>query len=213
MCEYAHAMGNGPGNLKEYWDVIRAHPRLMGGCVWEWCDHGIRRRAKNGLEWFAYGGDFGDQPNDSNFCIDGLVFPDRRPHPALLEYKKILEPVAVEAVDLAKGRVRIRNRYDFLALDHLEAQWLLRRDDRVVQQGPLPLPAVPARGEAEVSIPFTSPAAEPGADVSAGTALRHRRRHALGAARALGRMGSIQLAACRATPALRARSGAARCRS
>ena len=163
MCEYAHAMGNGPGNLKEYWDVIRAHPRLMGGCVWEWCDHGIRRRTRKGADWFAYGGDFGDEPNDSCFCIDGLVFPDRRPHPALLEYKKILEPVAVEAVDLAKGRVKLRNRYDFLALDHLEARWLLMRDDRVVQQGPLPLPAVPARGEADVSIPFTPPTPEPGA--------------------------------------------------
>ena len=73
-------MGNGPGNLKEYWDVIRAHPRLMGGCVWEWCDHGIRRRTKTGAEWFAYGGDFGDQPNDGNFCIDGLDLP--RPPPA-----------------------------------------------------------------------------------------------------------------------------------
>jgi beta-galactosidase/beta-glucuronidase len=162
MCEYAHAMGNGPGNLKEYWDVIWAHPRLMGGCVWEWCDHGIRRRTKKGVEWFAYGGDFGDQPNDGNFCIDGLVFPDRRPHPSLLEYKKILEPVAVEAMDLAKGRVKLRNRYDFLSLDHLEARWLLMRDDRVLQQGPLPLPAVPARGEAEVRIPFTPPPPEPG---------------------------------------------------
>ena len=163
MCEYAHAMGNGPGNLKEYWDVIRAHPRLMGGCVWEWCDHGIRRRAKNGPDWFAYGGDFGDQPNDGNYCIDGLVFPDRRPHPGLLEYKKILEPVAVDAVDLAKGRLKLRNRYDFLALDRLEARWLLMCDDRVLQQGALPLPAVPARGEAEVSIPFTAPTPEPGA--------------------------------------------------
>jgi beta-galactosidase/beta-glucuronidase len=163
MCEYAHAMGNGPGNLKEYWDVIWAHPRLMGGCVWQWCDHGIRRRTKKGADWFAYGGDFGDEPNDGCFCIDGLVFPDRRPHPALLEYKKVLEPVAVDAVDLAKGRLKLRNRCDFLALDHLEARWRLLRDDRVLQQGPLPLPAVPARGEAEVSIPFTPPAPEPGA--------------------------------------------------
>jgi len=163
MCEYAHAMGNGPGNLKEYWDAIRAHPRLMGGCVWEWCDHGIRRRTKNGADWFAYGGDFGDQPNDGNFCIDGLVFPDLQPHPALLEYKKILEPVAVEAVDLAKGRLKLHNRYDFLTLAHLEARWALTRDGKVLQEGLLTLPRVPARGEAEVSIPFTAPAPEPGA--------------------------------------------------
>ncbi|MCU0501723.1 MAG: beta-galactosidase subunit alpha, partial [Anaerolineae bacterium] len=74
MCEYAHAMGNGPGNLKEYWDAIRAYPRLMGGCVWEWVDHSVRRRTERGgaagagEEWWAYGGDFNDQPNDGNFC-------------------------------------------------------------------------------------------------------------------------------------------------
>ena len=95
MCEYAHAMGNGPGNLREYWETIRAHPRLMGGCVWEWVDHSIRRRTAAGGEWFAYGGDFGDEPNDGNFCIDGLCFPDRIPHTGLIEYKKIIEPVAV----------------------------------------------------------------------------------------------------------------------
>ncbi len=78
MCEYAHAMGNGPGNLKEYWEAIYRYDRLLGGCIWEWVDHGIRRQAADGEEWFAYGGDFDDQPNDGNFCIDGLNFPD--PH-------------------------------------------------------------------------------------------------------------------------------------
>ena len=90
MCEYAHAMGNGPGNLKEYWEAIYAHPRLIGGCVWEWVDHGIRQHTSAGEEWFAYGGDFGDLPNDGNFCIDGLNFPDRIPHTGLTEYKKII---------------------------------------------------------------------------------------------------------------------------
>jgi beta-galactosidase/beta-glucuronidase len=79
MCEYAHAMGNGPGNLKQYWDAIRAHPRLLGGCIWEWVDHGLRQHTPSGEEWFAYGGDFGDEPNDGNFRIDGLNFPDRIP--------------------------------------------------------------------------------------------------------------------------------------
>ena len=91
MGEYAHAMGNGPGSLNEYWEAIRAYPRLIGGCVWEWSDHGLRQRTGSGEEWFAYGGDFDDYPNDGNFCIDGLNFPDRIPHTGLTEYKKIID--------------------------------------------------------------------------------------------------------------------------
>jgi len=76
MCEYAHSMGNSPGNLKEYWDVIYKYPRLIGGCIWEWMDHGLKRFTDDGREWFAYGGDFGDYPNSGNFCLDGLVGPN-----------------------------------------------------------------------------------------------------------------------------------------
>jgi len=165
MCEYAHAMGNGPGNLKEYWEAIRAHPRLLGGCVWEWSDHGIRQRTPEGEEWFAYGGDFGDEPNDGNFCIDGLVWPDRRPYPGLIELKKALEPVAVEAVDLRKGEVRVRNRYDFASLDHLRGAWSVVRDGETLQQGDLPPLDVPAGGEATVTLPYALPPPEPGCEV------------------------------------------------
>ena len=90
-------MGNGPGNLKEYWETIRAYPRLMGGCVWEWVDHSIRQYTEDGQQWFAYGGDFGDMPNDGNFCLDGLTWPDRRPKPALWECKQLAAPVRVSA--------------------------------------------------------------------------------------------------------------------
>jgi beta-galactosidase/beta-glucuronidase len=138
MCEYAHAMGNGPGNLKEYWEAIRAHPRLLGGCIWEWVDHGIRQRTESGEEWFAYGGDFGDEPNDGNFCIDGLNFPDRIPHTGLIEYKKIIEPVQVEPVDLGTGKVRAVNRYQFSSLSHLHGYWSVTRDGEVVEEGSLP---------------------------------------------------------------------------
>jgi len=138
MCEYAHAMGNGPGNLKEYWEAIRAHPRLLGGCIWEWVDHGIRQRTESGEEWFAYGGDFGDEPNDGNFCIDGLNFPDRIPHTGLIEYKKVIEPVQVEAVDLRAGKVRVMNRYQFSSLGHLHGHWSVARDGEVIEEGDLP---------------------------------------------------------------------------
>ena len=138
MCEYAHAMGNGPGNLKEYWETIRRHPRLMGGCIWEWVDHSVRMHTQSGEEWFAYGGDFGDQPNDGDFCVDGLNFPDRIPYPGLLEYKKIIEPVLVETLDLAQGLVRITNRYTFKQLSSLQGAWKVVSGETVIGQGQLP---------------------------------------------------------------------------
>jgi len=127
LCEYAHAMGNGPGGLKEYWETFYAHKRLQGGFVWEWLDHGIPQHAKNGQKYFAYGGDFGDQPNDGNFVIDGLVMPDRTPSPGLIEYKKVIEPVKVEEVNLSAGQVKVTNRYDFISLDHLVCRLLLEK--------------------------------------------------------------------------------------
>ncbi|TFG67059.1 MAG: beta-galactosidase subunit alpha, partial [Anaerolineales bacterium] len=83
MCEYVHAMGNSPGAVKEYWDIINAYPRVMGGFVWDWFDQGLRQTTPDGEDWFAYGGDFGDSPNDGDFCINGLIWPDRAPHPSL----------------------------------------------------------------------------------------------------------------------------------
>ena len=164
MCEYAHAMGNGPGNLQEYWDAIYAHDRLLGGCVWEWVDHGIRQQTESGEDWFAYGGDFGDKPNDGNFCIDGLIFPDRIPHTGLIELKKVLEPVKIEAVDLAKGTLRVTNRYDFRSLSHLAGHWTLREDSRILAQGALPALELPAGQTTEISLPYTLPAGKPGAE-------------------------------------------------
>ena len=139
-------MGNGPGNLKEYWETIRAHPRLMGGCVWEWVDHSIRQYTETGEEWFAYGGDFGDKPNDGDFCVDGLNWPDRIPYPGLIEYKKVLEPVLAEAVDLKNGLLKLTNRYAFISLKQLEGAWQLLRDGDLVEQGHLPVLDVLAGG-------------------------------------------------------------------
>ncbi len=135
LCEYSHAMGNGPGDLQDYWNVIYAQPKLMGGCVWEWCDHGIAVKAPNGEAYFAYGGDFGDKPHDGNFCIDGLVSPDRQPHVGLLELKQIIAPVVVQADDAGKGSLRITNRYDFIDLSHLSLRWKLERKGQLLDQG------------------------------------------------------------------------------
>lgn len=135
LCEYSHAMGNGPGDLQDYWNVIYQYPKLMGGCVWEWCDHGITAETPDGQRYFAYGGDFGDQPNDGNFCIDGLVSPDRRPHTGLMELKQVIAPVLIEAEDVEQGRFRVMNRYDFSSLSHVTVSWKLEREGEVLRQG------------------------------------------------------------------------------
>ncbi len=125
LIEYAHAMGNGPGSFKEYWDAIRSHKRLIGGLVWEWSDHGIRRYTDDGREYFAYGGDFGEYPHDGKFCIDGLTSPDREPHPSLIEMKKVYEPVALDLVDAASGTIRLTNRYYFTDLGDVSVRCVL----------------------------------------------------------------------------------------
>ena len=135
LCEYSHAMGVGPGDLKEYWDVIYSSPKFAGGCVWEWCDHTVRQKTPDGKEFFVYGGYFGETPNDGNFCCDGLNFPDREAHTGLKEYKKVIQPVHVEAEDLACGRLRVTNRYDFSDLSGLEMTWKIRCDGKTLRQG------------------------------------------------------------------------------
>ena len=157
-CEYAHAMGNGPGALKEYWDVFYKYDRLQGGFVWDWLDQGIRTKDENGNEYFGYGGDFGDEPNDRQFLINGLVFPDRTPSPGLIEYKKVLEPVHVKAVDLSKGKVRLTNRYDFISLDCLGMTWTVSANGEDVEKGTMDVPAVPARKSRTITVPYTMPA-------------------------------------------------------
>ena len=149
LCEYAHAMGNGPGGLSEYQAAFHRYPRLQGGFVWEWMDHGIRRTAADGRPYFAYGGDFGDQPNDGNFVIDGLVSPDRVPSPGLVEYKKVVEPARIEAVDLPAGRIRIHNLHDFRSLDHLWLVWTWAAAGRPLASGACDLYGIAAGACAE----------------------------------------------------------------
>ncbi len=158
LCEYGHAMGTGPGSLQDYWDIINAHPRLIGGCVWEWADHGIRTKNKDGVEYYAYGGDFGDQPNDGNFCIDGLCWPDRTPHTGLIEYKRVIQPVVCKLITSKPG-IGILNRYAFSSLSHLAASWKLLEDGKVVDEGTIDLPKVVAGSGAAVSISHRPPTA------------------------------------------------------
>lgn len=135
LCEYAHAMGNGPGSLKDYWEAIDRYPRLIGGCIWEWVDHGMLLGKQDGKPCYAYGGDFGEQPHDGCFCVDALLYPDRTPHVGALEMKQVYAPVRAAWADEAQGAVRVENRYAFRTLDHLSAHYRLLRDGVPVCQG------------------------------------------------------------------------------
>ncbi|MFI6875292.1 glycoside hydrolase family 2 TIM barrel-domain containing protein [Streptomyces sp. NPDC050400] len=152
LCEYAHAMGNGPGSLEDYQEALERHPRCAGAFVWEWIDHGFRRTTEDGREYFAYGGDFGDRPHGGTFCVDGLIRPDRTPSPGLAAYRKAVEPVRM-AIDLAAGRVSVRNRYDVRDLAHLRFLWTLEVDGVPRAQGELKTPDVAARDTGELPVP------------------------------------------------------------
>src|SRR5581483_4242521 len=135
LCEYAHAMGNGPGGLADYQRLFETYERCQGGFVWEWIDHGIHRTdPATGRAYYAYGGDFGEQPNDGNFVCDGLLLPDRTPSPGLLEFKKVIEPVRIEG-DARAGTVRVTNGHDFATLDHLAFHWLHEVEGSPTGQG------------------------------------------------------------------------------
>lgn len=155
MCEYGHAMGNGPGGLQEYQEVFRQYKRLQGGFIWEWCDHGIQQTDEQGHVYYAYGGDFGDEPTNGNFCIDGLIYPDQTPSPALLEYKKVIEPVKTSAVDLKQGLIEIENTYQFIDLSHLQLEWQVVYDDQVLDQGSEALGDIQPGERREHQIPIT----------------------------------------------------------
>ena len=164
MCEFAHAMGNSVGNLKEYWEAIYQYPRLLGGFIWEWTDHGIRQKNEAGEEWYAYGGDFNDHPNSGHFCIDGLLFPDRKPKASILEYKKVIEPVVIKAMEMETGAITILNRFDFLTLEHVKLNWKLNRDGVMIQQGEVSSITVYPGKEGVFSIPYDKELLKPGSD-------------------------------------------------
>lgn len=151
-CEYAHCMGNACGNFKEFWDTIRAHEGLFGAFVWDWVDQGLQKTTDDGRAYWAYGGDFGDAPNDGSFCLNGLVFPDRSPKPALYEYKKLIQPVHVTALNAERGELLIYNENCFVDMSYLRPVWRLVAGERVMQQGEFEVNAGPLQ-TVEVRLP------------------------------------------------------------
>jgi beta-galactosidase len=164
LCEYAHAMGNSVGNLQDYWDAFEKYPALQGGHIWDWVDQGLRHETGQGAEFWAYGGDFGDKPNDNNFCINGLVQPDRKPNPHINEVRKVYQYIKVTAADLAAGKVNVRNKYDFIDLSFVEGTWELSENGKVVQQGKLPSLSTKPGTEESVEIALKQPALNPGSE-------------------------------------------------
>jgi beta-galactosidase len=176
MCEYSHAMGNSNGTLAEYWEAIESTDGLQGGFIWEWWDHGLDQELPDGTKRWAYGGDFGDEPNDGNFCLDGLNWPDRRPKPAMFEHKQLAAPVRIvgasgpavgtaagawgsaeerarAAAAMQRGEIEIENRQYFTGLDWLAASWELTANGERVSGGELPLPEVAPGARAAVAVP------------------------------------------------------------
>ncbi len=180
MCEYAHAMGNSTGNFKDYWDVIRHYDNLQGGYIWDWVDQGFVKETDDGRKYWAYGGDYGpkDVPSDHNFCINGLVNPDRTPHPGLAEVKKVYQNLHVTAPDAARGKISVYNENFFRNANYLALQWEVTQDGRKIAGGrvddvniapgqtrsyTLPVPVItPAPGaEYFLNVSFVTKNAEP----------------------------------------------------
>lgn len=154
LCEYCHAMGNGPGDLEDYFQFFDTHETTCGGFVWEWCDHAIYRgKAANGKDMYAYGGDSDETIHDGNFCMDGLVYPDRRPHTGLLEFKNINRPVRITGYDETNGVLTLHNYMDFTDIrDYLTMSYEVTCDGQVITSGDIDVPSVAPHGDGTANL-------------------------------------------------------------
>ena len=162
LCEYSHAMGNGPGDFEDYFELMQKYDGFCGAFVWEWCDHAVYDgTAENGKKKFLYGGDFGEFPHAGNFCVDGLVYPDRRPHTGVREYKNVHRPARILSYDQETGTARIHNYMDFTDLKgFLEIRYRLECDGEILTAGTIAdedMPSVAPHEDAEISIPVEVP--------------------------------------------------------
>ncbi|MFV9511249.1 glycoside hydrolase family 2 TIM barrel-domain containing protein [Tepidibacillus sp. LV47] len=135
LCEYSHSMGNSNGNLFKYWELFEKYPILQGGFIWDWIDQAIKTKTPEGIEYLAYGGNFGDTPNDGNFCGNGLIFADRTISPKIYEVKKCYQNVKFEVIDLRQGKIKVSNRYLFTNLKDFEFVWQIMKNGNVILQG------------------------------------------------------------------------------
>jgi len=166
LCEYAHSMGNSTGNLQDYWDVIEKYPILQGGFIWDWVDQGIITTDENGEKYWAYGGDFGYEgiPSDGNFCINGVVWPDRKGKPGLSEVKKVYQYVGFEPVNLEKGLLKITNKYFFIDLSSFVFDWDIVADGVAVKSGKFSFPDLAPGQDTVVTVPVAGVEVVPGTE-------------------------------------------------
>lgn len=159
LVEYCHSMGNGPGDFEDYFELIHKNDLMCGGFVWEWCDHAIYKgTAKNGKAMYYYGGDHGEKVHDLNFCMDGLVYPDRTPHTGLLEYKNVYRPARVVSYDEESGKLVLHNYMDFDDLkDFIDVNYEVSCDGISVETGNLDLPSIEAHSEKELELRIKIP--------------------------------------------------------
>ena len=161
LCEYAHAMGNSFGGFAKYWEAFRSHPRLQGGFVWDWVDQALTKKDENGNAFWAYGGDFGDKPNDRQFCLNGLVFPDRTPHPALYEAQRAQQFFTFTLVSTRPLVVDVHSDYLFRQTDNELLRWSIARDGQALASGDVALSVAP-QGTQRLEIPLPELTAEQG---------------------------------------------------
>ncbi|MHB0755494.1 beta-galactosidase, LacZ type [Polaribacter sp. M15] len=164
LCEYAHSMGNSTGNMKQYWDVIYKNDRALGGYIWDWIDQGLLTKDKNGNEFLAYGGDFGDKPNDGSFCINGIIASNRTPKPATYECKKVNQPVVISAIDAKNGLFKIVNRHHALDLSRYNLSFEMIQNGVSITKGNInSLSTKPFQSE-QFKVDFKSPKLVAGAE-------------------------------------------------
>jgi beta-galactosidase len=166
LIEYSHAMGNSNGNLADYWKVIDAHDNIAGGFIWDWVDQGLLEHDEEGVPYWTYGGDYGpaDVPSSGNFCLNGIVFPNREVQPAFWEVKRVYQHVKFEALSLARGLLRIDNQYDFISLKDFELRWQLLANGQPVQSGVLQQLDIAPETSAVVELGYSLPVMKAGED-------------------------------------------------
>ncbi|BDD07382.1 glycoside hydrolase family 2 TIM barrel-domain containing protein [Aureibacter tunicatorum] len=154
MSEYAHSMGNSTGNLGEFWDIIRKDKRLIGGFLWDWRDQGLLQKTAKGEAYYAYGGDFGDKPNDSNFCLNGIIDSDLTPKAGAMECKYIFQPIEMKLEK--ENRIWLKNRYFHRSLEHVKMVWAVKENGKAISKGEFALPNLRANESEWIDIPCSS---------------------------------------------------------
>ncbi len=166
VCEYAHAMGNAAGGLKEYWEIFRKYPRIIGGHIWDWKDQGLKETDENGRSYWAYGGDYGPTPegHDSNFCINGIIDADGGVKPVMWDCKYVFQPLVFKAIDLANGVIEVTNRNFMVSSDRYSFAWRVSDEERVVAQSQFAVPTLAAGQSCTVTLDLAKIKKVEGAD-------------------------------------------------